>query len=176
MPVIFWVVVLLVLIFSVVILSRIFFSLITMSLFHGAYYAGTSDERLQQVLELAAVQPGDQAVDLGSGDGRVVLALAQAGAQATGVELNPWLVFKSRWLLTQAGLDQQTHLICQNLWQHDLSPYDTVVIYGIGYIMNWLEAKLQRELKPGAKFISVYFKLPHLQPVRSLGEVHLYQF
>lgn len=176
MATIFWIFVLLILIVAVIVLSQVFFSLLTMSLFHGAYFAGTSDERLKNILKLAQVKPGQKTIDLGSGDGRVVLACAQAGAQATGVELNPWLVFKSRRLIKQANLDHQAAILHQDMWNHDLSSYDLVTVYGIGYIMADLEKKLKAELKPGSKVISVYFKLPNQKPEKTLSEVYLYRF
>ncbi len=164
------------LIFVVIVLGRVFISMLTLSLFHGAYYAGTSQKRLQKILKLAEVKASDKVVDLGSGDGRIVKALADAGAEVTGIEINPWLVFKSRRLIEKAGLEKKTSILRQNLWKHDLGQYDTVIIYGISHIMKDLEEKLEKELKPGAKFISVYFKLPVAKPVETAGDIYLYQF
>ncbi len=164
------------LIFVVIVLGRVFISMLTLSLFHGAYYAGTSQKRLQRILKLAKVQPNDKVVDLGSGDGRIVKALAEAGAGVTGIEINPWLVFKSKRLIEKANLEKKASILRQNLWEHDLDQYDTVIIYGISHIMKDLEEKLEKELKPGAKFISVYFKLPSIEPTDSEPEIYLYQF
>jgi hypothetical protein len=172
---VFRIIIFVLLLVTVVVLSPVFFSLLTMSLFHGAYFAGTGDERLNNILKLAQVKPGQKTIDLGSGDGRVVIALAQAGARAVGVELNPWLVFKSRRLIKQASLDHQAAILRQDMWSCDLSPYNLVTVYGIGYIMADLEKKLKTELKPGSKVISVYFKFPNLKPKKTLGEVYLYQ-
>lgn len=72
--------------------------------FFNAPYAPSVKNRLDAMLDLANIQPGDKAVDLGSGDGRVVIAMAQAGAEAHGYEINPWLVLWSRYAIRRAGL------------------------------------------------------------------------
>lgn len=173
---IIWLFIGLLLLATLIILWKIFFSLLTMSLFHGAYFAASSAERIESIIKLANVYPGQKVVDLGSGDGRVVIALAKAGANAVGIEVNPWLALKSRWAIKGKKLSNKAKILTQNLWNHDLSKYDVVVVYGIGYIMPKLEEKFKSELKAGAKVISVYFKLPDRKPVKSSNEVYLYRF
>ena len=64
---------------------------------HGAIYYPSSDPQIATMLDLAQIKKGERAVDIGSGDGRIVRALARAGAHAHGYELNPFLVFWSWW-------------------------------------------------------------------------------
>ncbi len=148
----------------------------TMSLFHGAYFAASSPKRVESIIQLADVYPGQKVADLGSGDGRVVIALAKAGAETVGIEVNPWWVLQSRLTIKKEGVEDKAEILNKNFWDHDLSPYDVVVVYGIGYIMPRLEKKFDKELKPGAKVISVYFKLPNKKPEKTSSEVHLYQY
>ncbi len=175
MPLIVVIIFMLMLVVVIYVLSRVFFSLFTMSLFHGPYFAGTSPDRIDSIKKLADIKTGDRVVDLGSGDGRVLIALAKEGVQATGLELNPWLVNKSQKRIKKAKLENKINIKQTNFWQHDLGQYDVIVIYGIGYIMERLEEKLKEEAKDNVKIISIYFQFPNLKPVKSDNEVHLYQ-
>jgi SAM-dependent methyltransferase len=70
------------------------------------FWAATSDERIDDALRLAGLRPGERLVDLGCGDGRVLLRAAEAyGAVVTGVELDPRLASIARELLEAAGVD-----------------------------------------------------------------------
>jgi SAM-dependent methyltransferase len=70
------------------------------------FWAATSDERIDEALRLAGLRPGERLLDLGCGDGRVLLRAAEAyGAQVSGVELDPVLAATARELLEAAGVD-----------------------------------------------------------------------
>jgi SAM-dependent methyltransferase len=70
------------------------------------FWAGTSDDRVDEALRLAGLRPGERLLDLGCGDGRVLLRAAEAfGAEVSGVELDPGLVATARQRLAAAGID-----------------------------------------------------------------------
>ncbi len=70
------------------------------------FWAGTSDERVDEALRLAGLRPGERLLDLGCGDGRVLLRAAEAyGATVIGVELDPGLAATARQRLAAAGVD-----------------------------------------------------------------------
>lgn len=140
----------------------------------GAPYVPSSWKRLQVMLELAKVKEGQKAVDLGSGDGRIVMALAQQGAEAHGYEINPDLVFKAKDNIQNAGMEQRAFIHHQNFWEIDLSSFDIVMVYGISSMMAPLEEKLKKELKVGAKVICNFFTFPNWTPDVKVGEVYLY--
>ena len=71
----------------------VFFYFLLPMFFWGAFFAKTDDVSLQNMIKLAKIKPGDIAVDLGSGDGKIVIAMAKAGAIAYGFEINPFLVW-----------------------------------------------------------------------------------
>src|SRR3989344_2031471 len=75
------------------------------SMLFGAPYCGSDDQKLKHMIQLAQIKVRDRAADLGSGDGRVLIALAKAGAQVYGFEINPLLIRKSRQNIKQVGLD-----------------------------------------------------------------------
>lgn len=140
----------------------------------GAVYVPSKDQAIQTMIKLGKVKKGTKSVDLGSGDGRVVAAFAQAGAEADGYEINPWLVFKAKRLLRNLGLQSQTNIRMQSYWDVNLGEYDVVSVYGITYIMEGLEKKLRSELKPGAIVVSNYFKFPNWKPTREVNGVRQY--
>ncbi len=144
--------------------------------FWGAPFIPSGQRTAQRMLDLAGVGPQTRFIDLGSGDGRLVLLAAQRGATAVGVELNPWLVWWARGRARRAGVFGRATFRVGNLWHVNLSGYDVVSIYGLDLMMDRLEAKLRRELKPGAVVVSHAFHFSGLSPVREEDGVAVYQF
>lgn len=141
----------------------------------GAIYDPSTPEKTRVIAEVAGVAPGERAVDLGSGDGRVVIALARRGAEAHGWEVNPLLVLRSRRNIRRAGLEGRAFIHWGSFWKADLSGYDLVTVFQVGFIMARLEAKLRRELKPGSRVVSHYWRFPTLRAERGWADVYLYR-
>jgi len=90
----------------------------------------TPDQVTLAMLELAAVQPGDRLVDLGSGDGRIVITAARRfGARGLGVEIVPELVTQSRANATKAGVADRAEFRVQDLFTLDLAAFSVVTMY-----------------------------------------------
>lgn len=140
----------------------------------GAFYASTREKTVKKMVELAQIKPGEKAVDLGSGDGRLVIALARADAKASGYEIDPFLVWLSRQKIRQAGLEKQAFIYRQSFWNKDLSEFDVVTIYGISQMMKRLEGKLKGELKAGARVVSNYYTFPDWAESKKEDRLHLY--
>lgn len=122
---------------------------------------------------LKGVQPGDNFVDLGSGDGRIVMSAAARGARAAGYEINPLLVLISRYRIRKRNLP--ANIFWKSFWDQDLSAYDFVTVFGITRIMPELEAKLKKELKPGSTVVSYAFHFPNWQPAEKQGPLFIYK-
>jgi protein-L-isoaspartate O-methyltransferase len=140
----------------------------------GAIYFPTMAHNVAVIKKFADIQPADKIADLGSGDGRIVIALAEAGAKTHGYEINPFLVIHSRNAICKTGLDGKATVHRQSFWKANLSPYDTVIVYGFPHIMKPLGEKLLKELAPGAKVISNVYQFPNLTEVKSENKVRLY--
>lgn len=138
--------------------------LVLWSLARGAPFIPTKRAGVEKVMKLARVRPGCRALDIGSGDGRLVIALARAGAEAHGCEINPCLVWWSHRKIRLAGLEGRAFVHRADLWKYDCSGYDIVTLFGVTHIMKRLGAKLDRELKPGARVVSVAFRFPGWEP------------
>lgn len=72
-------------------------------------------------------------MDIGAGDGRIVIESAKAKVCTSGhgVELNRWLVYYSRWMAYRNGVGSTTKFFKKDLWKYDLSPYNQIVIFGV---------------------------------------------
>lgn len=140
----------------------------------GAPYLPTAQTAVEEMVRLADVTPGTRVADIGSGDGRIVIAFAKAGAEAHGYEINPLLVWISRRKIRSAGLETRGFIHFKSFWGADLSAHGVVTIFGIKNIMARFEKKLLRELKPGSRVLSYIYQFPTLKETREAGSVHLY--
>jgi methylase of polypeptide subunit release factors len=141
----------------------------------GAVYVPSADDRIAAMMKLAKITSKTKVAELGSGDGRVMIAFAKKGAHVTGFEINPILVKKSKKNIARAGFTKQCIVEWKSFWDVDLSEFTTVMIYGIPYIMDDLAQKFRRELKPGCQILSNAFELPGWTPIKKLGEVKEYR-
>lgn len=142
--------------------------------FGGAPYVPTNHEVVKLMLELARVTPKDRVIDLGSGDGRLVIAAAEIGAQrATGYEIDAWSVYKSRQLAKRRKLSN-AHFVCGSFWKAPLHDVDVVFIYGLPPYMNRLAHKCRAELVPGARIVSLLYDLPGWTPDKIVEDVRFY--
>ena len=136
----------------------------------GAIYDPSSANETRMIADLADVQRGEKAADLGSGDGRVVIALALKGAESHGYEVNPVLVLISRRNIRMAGLAGRAFIHWGSFWRKDLSRYQLITVFQVGFVMARLEAKLSRELAPGARVVSHYWRFPGSEPEAHPGQ------
>jgi len=141
----------------------------------GAIFYPSSAEKCLLLAELSDAGPGKRAADLGAGDGRVVIALARRGAEAHGFEINPLLVLLARWNVRRAGLTGKAFIHCASFWRADLSAFDSLTLFQGSTVMRHLEAKVQRELAPGARVVSDCWGFPTLVPERMCGTVFCYR-
>ncbi|XP_063255914.1 ATP synthase subunit C lysine N-methyltransferase isoform X2 [Prinia subflava] len=125
--------------------------------------------QIQNVLKMLENRSGSL-VDIGSGDGRIVIAAAKKGFQAVGYELNPWLVWYSRYRAWRDGVHQNTRFYISDLWKVSFSHYRNVVVFGVPQMMPQLEKKLEEELECNARIIACRFPFPCWTPDHTTGE------
>ncbi|XP_037537491.1 protein FAM173B-like isoform X2 [Nematolebias whitei] len=125
--------------------------------------------QVQNVLKVLRSRSGTL-VDIGSGDGRIVIAAAKRGFQASGFELNPWLVWYSRYKAWRVGVHRSTFFHISDLWKASFAPYANVVIFGVPQMMDRLELKLSAELPVTAKVVACRFPFPTWIPEHTEGE------
>jgi len=127
----------------------------------------TPPEVVAEILRLAGVGPGDTVYDLGSGDGRIVIAAARDfGAHGVGIELDPDLVVQSEKNARRAGVAGKTRFVLQDIFDADVSEATVVVLYLSPDVNLRLKPKLLSQLKPGSRIVSHDFPIAGWQPAR----------
>jgi hypothetical protein len=107
--------------------------------------------------------------DLGSGDGRLVIAAAREfGARGVGVEIDARLVQDSRESALKAGVADRTRFLWQDIFQADIAPATIVTLYLSPELNLKLRPKLLRELRPGTRIVSHDFGMGDWRPDRTL--------
>lgn len=144
-------------------------------MFWGAPYVPSRNASVENMMKMGEIGPGQKVADLGSGDGRVVIAMARRGAEAHGYDNDPLLVLLARRNIRRAGLSGKAFIHWKNLWKTDLSSFDAITVYGIPYMMKPLKEKLQKEMRHGSKVISNAFPFPQWQEDAKNEGVYLYQ-
>jgi SAM-dependent methyltransferase len=116
----------------------------------------TPPELVEKMLDLAKVTSADFVIDLGSGDGRNVIAAAKRGARALGVEFNPDLVTLSRRLAGEAGVADKAQFVEGDMYEADISQATALALYLLPANLNRLAPKLLA-LKPGTRIVANTF-------------------
>ena len=141
----------------------------------GAPFVRSAPERIRTMIELAGITKGMRVVDLGSGDGSIVIGAARFGAIATGIEMNPFLVPYSRWRARRACVQDRTAFIRSDIMNYSLCDTDVVFVYLLPGLLSRMRAKLIMELKPGSRVISNGFPIQDWTPVKEKDGVFLYR-
>ena len=128
----------------------------------------TPDAVTQAMLELAGVRSGDRLIDLGSGDGRIVITAARRhGARGLGVEIVPDLVAQSRRNAQAAGVAALTEFRVQDLFETDLAGASVVTMYLLPAVNLQLRPRLLA-LAPGTRIVSHDWDLGDWLPERTV--------
>lgn len=132
-----------------------------------APYVSSPQPIVVKMLEIAGLKSGETLFDLGCGDGRIVATAAKEfGARAVGVELSPALAKRAREAVESLGLQQQVKIIEGDMMAVDLSGADVVALYLLTEANEQLRPKLEKELKPGARVVSLEFRIKGWKPAR----------
>lgn len=132
-----------------------------------ALWQPTDRVTVRRILFLADVKPGEHVVDLGCGDGRIVIAAARVfQARATGIEIDPCRVLWARCWALIAGVHKLVRIVWGDMYQSRVTLSDAnVVILFLSPDANFkLRDKLQQELRPGARIVSYYHPMWGWEP------------
>src|ERR1700752_4009252 len=136
-----------------------------------AAFAGKADENdwrvpfittpgdvVERMLELAGTRPGDLVLDLGSGDGRIVIAAARKfGARGLGIELDEKLVERSRHNARLAEVADRVSFVHGDVLVSDISRASVVTVYLLPSLLDRLQPRFVDELQPGTRIVSAAF-------------------
>ena len=132
-----------------------------------APFVTTPSDVVERMLALANTGPSDYVVDLGSGDGRIVIAAAKKfGARGLGLELDPKLVQLSRESARVAGVAERTEFRVEDVLRADFSRASVVTVYLLPGLMAQLAPLFLDRLKPGSRVVTHAFVFPSWKPDR----------
>jgi cyclopropane fatty-acyl-phospholipid synthase-like methyltransferase len=130
-------------------------------------YIPTPKTIVRQMLSLAALRKNENLYDLGAGDGRILIeGVRRFGANGTGVEIDPERIEKLRERLHSTGV--AANVIQGDMMSVDVSSADVVAIYLSDSVNERLAKKLERELRPGARVVSLDYTLPGWRPEKEI--------
>ncbi|MPZ42428.1 MAG: methyltransferase domain-containing protein, partial [Betaproteobacteria bacterium] len=120
---------------------------------------------VELMLDMAKVTANDFVIDLGSGDGRIVIAAAKRGAKGFGVDLNKDLVQVSNEEAQRLGISDRAQFRVQDMFQTDLSPASVLTAYLLPPHLNVrVRPQLLRQMKPGSRVVTYSFHMGEWQP------------
>jgi SAM-dependent methyltransferase len=153
-------------------------SSIVLPQFTGAPWVPTSLKFVRETLAMTDLQQGELLYDLGSGDGRLVIAAARDfGARATGIEIDPFRVLYSRLKIAQLGLRGKVRIMQKNFFNVDLKDADVAVTFLLQETSDRLQEKLERELKSDSTVVSLVFQFKGWDEITTDKErrIHVYR-
>ena len=155
-----------------VILMGIFFAI---DLLLDLPYVGTKHHKIETIMKLAQIKKNQTVIDLGSGDGRLLLAAAQKGAYAVGYELNPFLVLISRFHAHLKGLSENVMIHRQNMWKADLKVADVIFVYSLKKTIAKFQDFIYKNARPGTQIVVNLHPFPNKKPIKEENGIFLYK-
>ena len=118
---------------------------------------------VEKMIDVAKITPNDFVIDLGSGDGRNVIAAAKRGARALGVEYNPDMVALSQRLAKEAGVADKAQFVQGDMYEADISKATAMVLFLLPVNLNKLAPKFL-DLAPGSRIVGNTFGIDGWAP------------
>ncbi len=130
-------------------------------------FVGTPQNIVDNMLKMAGVGAGDYLIDLGSGDGRIVIAAARLGAVGHGVEIDAELVEWSEEIAIDEGVGERVMFVHEDIFETDISHATVVTLYLSPAVNLELRPVLLQQLAPGTRVVSHLFSMGAWQPDRT---------
>ncbi len=131
----------------------------------GLPWIPTREVRIRRALELAKLQPDELLYDLGAGDGRVlVMAAKEFDARAVGIEIGPVQCLAGWLRIILNGCRPKARMRCGDFYKADISDADVVFVYATSAQTSKLLPLLERQLRPGARVVSIAADFPGWVP------------
>lgn len=129
-----------------------------------APYWQTPPEAVERMLDLAGAGPGDLLVDLGCGDGRIVIAAAKRGARGQGIDLDAERIAEAAASARASGVGALVEFRREDLFQTRLEAASIVSLYLLPHVNSWLRDRLLTELEPGSRVVGHAFPMRDWAP------------
>ncbi len=123
----------------------------------------TPDALVNKMLDLARVTPQDFVIDLGSGDGRNVIAAAKRGARALGVEYNPKMVELAARSAAEQGVADRAKFVQGDMYEADISQASVLALFLLPVNLERLKPSFER-LRPGTRIVTNGYQISGWDP------------
>lgn len=140
----------------------------------GAPYLPTLTPQVAIALELAELRPGDTMLELGCGDGKLLIAAAQQGIKVVGYELNPLLAVVAK--LRTWRYRRLVRVIWGDFWRHSWPPAEAIFVFLLPRYMTKLDKKVIQYKHHPVKLLSFAFQIPGKRPAAECRGVFLYTY
>jgi predicted O-methyltransferase YrrM len=131
-------------------------------------YVPTHQDIVQEMLVMARVRPDDVLYDLGSGDGRIVIAAArQFGTRGVGYDIDPQRVREANVNARRAGVTDKVKFVHGDIFEADIKEATVVTLYLLPDVNLRLRPKLLSELRPGTRVVSHNYDMGDWVPEKS---------
>ena len=163
------------------ILVLIFFillaAMVIVPVFFGAPWHPLSDKNINRIIKFADLQPGETFYDLGSGDGRVLIAASSNQClRGVGVEIDPIKVWLSRYFIIAAKLADKIRIHRGNMFDFDVSEADVIYLYLTHQALDRLFPEILDRMKPSARIICYRFCIRNLEPTKMNKDKNLFWY
>ena len=142
-----------------------------------APYVATDYEVVDAMLALAQVRPDDYVIDLGSGDGRILIAAARShGARGLGIEIDPGRIREAQANARAAGVGHRVTFRRQDLFETPLGEADVLTLYLTPEVNRRLRPRILSQMRPGTRVVSHDFDMGDWRPDRRerVGSASIY--
>jgi SAM-dependent methyltransferase len=122
---------------------------------------------VEKMLDMAGVTANDYVIDLGSGDGRMIIAAAKRGARTLGVEFEPGLVALARRRAAEEGVAERARFVEGDMFEADISEATVLALFLLPNNLEKLKPKFER-LRPGTRIVTNGYQIAGWEP-REIG-------
>jgi len=152
-------------------------SMVILPVFFGAPWHPLSDENIDRIIKFADLKPGEKFYDLGSGDGRVLIAASRENCvRGIGVEIDPIKVWLSRCFTKAAKLTNKVRICRGNMYDFDVSEADVIYLYLTHQALDRLFPEILDRIKPSVRIICYRFCIRNLEPTKVNSDKNLFLY
>ncbi len=152
-------------------------AMVIVPVFFGAPWHPLSDENIERIIIFADLQPGEKFYDLGSGDGRVLIAATRDKcAYGIGVEIDPIKVWLSRCFVKAAELSKKIKIHRGNIYDFDVSEADVIYLYLTRQALDRLFPDILDRVKPSARIVCYRFCIRNMEPAKVNEDKNLFLY
>ena len=145
--------------------------------FFGAPWHPLSDENIDRIIKFAGLRPGEKFYDLGSGDGRVLIAASKKKfVRGVGVEIDPIKVWLSRFFIMAGKLTSRISIHRANMFGFDVSEADVIYLYLTHQALDRLFPEILDRMKPSARIVCYRFCIRNLEPTKINEDKNLFLY